>query len=147
MKLRFECREENCPALIEYRPKGEPTERLNCPRCQREYAISHADTLLSGQPLSRCAMCGGEEFFVRKNFPQKTGLVIVVLAGLVSFWTLTTNPLLSYGILALAVLVDLVIYYLIGIVTVCYRCRTEYWGVPRNSNHDWFDLATSEKYL
>jgi hypothetical protein len=74
-------------------------------------------------------------------------LLIVVVAGLISFLYLRTNTALAYGVLGIALLADVVIYYVIGVVTVCYRCQTEYWGVSRHKNHDWFDLATSEKYL
>lgn len=146
MKLRFACRQEGCPALIEYRPTGAGEECLNCPRCQRTYTIHETDRLISGQELQRCAMCQGEELFVRKNFPQKIGLVIVLAAAIVSFISLERSPGLAYGVLIAAVLVDLAIYCLIGLVTVCYRCRAEYWGLARNRQHEWFDLATSEKY-
>ncbi len=147
MKIRFECRDEQCPALIEYRPTGNPDERLACPRCAREYTVHDAPRLISGESLQQCAMCGGKELFIRKNFPQKTGLLIVLVAAAISIFTLKTNITLSYGILAASVLLDAIIYYLVGVVTVCYRCRTEYWGLARNDSHDWFDLALSDKYL
>lgn len=147
MKLQFECREEQCPAIIEYRPTGQREESLSCPRCERQYEIHRADQLARGEALTTCAMCGGHELFVRKDFPQKTGLVIVAVAAAISFASLKSNPGVAYGVLAAAVAIDVIIYYLIGVVTACYRCRTEYWGVRRNEEHAWFDLATSEKYL
>ncbi len=147
MKIRFACRDEQCPALIEYRPLGTGDETLACPRCSRDYTLHDTATLLRDRTLQKCALCGGEEMFIRKNFPQITGLLIVLVAGLVSVLYLRTNTALAYGVLAAAMLADAIIYYLVGTVTVCYRCRTEYWGVARNENHDWFDLAASEKYL
>lgn len=147
MKIRFGCRDERCPALIEYRPSGTGEEQFDCPRCARGYTVHNTDALFRGEVLRKCAMCAGQEMFIRKNFPQKTGLLIVVAAALISVLFLKANIMLAYGILAAAVLVDLVIYYVIGVVTVCYRCRTEYWGLYRNEEHEWFDLAASEKYL
>ena len=147
MKIRFACRDEQCPALIEYRPLGTGDETFACPRCRREYTLRDTATLVRDHVLRKCALCGGEEMFIRKNFPQVTGLLIVLVAGLISFLYLRTNTALAYGVLAAAMLADAIIYYLVGVVTVCYRCRTEYWGAARNQNHDWFDLATSEKYL
>lgn len=147
MKLRFECRKRGCPALIEYRPLGTGDETLNCPRCGEHYTVRHSDRLARGEPLERCALCGGMELYIRKNFPQRTGLLIVVIAAALSFMTLQRTPALAYGVLAGAVLIDLAIYCVIGLVTVCYRCRAQYWGLARNRRHDWFDLATSEKYL
>ncbi len=147
MKIRFACRDEQCPALIEYRPLGTGDETFACPRCRREYTLRDTATLVRDRTLRKCALCSGEEMFIRKNFPQITGLLIVGVAGLISFLYLRTNAALAYGVLGAAVLADVIIYYLIGVVTVCYRCHTEYWGATHNENHDWFDLATSEKYL
>ncbi len=147
MKIRFACRDEQCPALIEYRPLGTGDETLACPRCCREYTLRDTTALVRNHTLQNCALCGGEEMYIRKNFPQITGLLIVVVAGLISILYLRTNTALAYGVLAAALLIDVIIYYLIGVVTVCYRCQTEYWGASRSKNHDWFDLATSEKYL
>jgi len=147
MKIRFACRDELCPALIEYRPLGTGDETFACPRCSRDYTLHDTATLVRDHKLQKCALCGGEEMFIRKNFPQITGLLIVLVAGLISVLYLRTNTALAYGVLAAAMLADAIIYYLVGMVTVCYRCRTEYWGAARNQDHDWFDLATSEKYL
>ena len=147
MKIRFACRDEQCPALIEYRPLGTGDETFACPRCSRDYTLHDTATLVRDRTLQKCALCGGEEMFIRKNFPQITGLLIVLVAGLISVLYLRTNTALAYGVLAAAMLADAIIYYLVGVVTVCYRCRTEYWGAARNQDHDWFDLATSEKYL
>ncbi len=147
MKIRFACRDEQCPALIEYRPLGTGDETFACPRCSRDYTLHDTATLVRDHKLQKCALCGGEEMFIRKNFPQITGLLIVLVAGLISVLYLRTNTALAYGVLAAAMLADAIIYYLVGMVTVCYRCRTEYWGAARNQDHDWFDLATSEKYL
>ncbi len=147
MKLRFECRNEQCPALIEYRPTGAGDESFACPRCDRPYEVHQTQALRGGEALRECSMCGGSECFIRKNFPQKIGLLIVVIAAAISVFSLQRNPALAYGVLAASVLIDLIIYFLIGTVTVCYRCRTEYWGLTRNNEHGWFDLATSDKYL
>lgn len=49
-------------------------------------------------------------------------------------------------VLGAAVVVDAALYFVTGIVTVCYRCRAEFRGVTYNPAHSGFDLATSEKY-
>jgi hypothetical protein len=147
MKMQFECRTADCPALIEYRPLGKDHETLDCPRCARTYTLENTSELLQGHAPTRCVLCKGEEFFKRKDFPQKLGLGIVIVAALISLATLRDHFLLAYGVLAAAVVLDLIIYYMIGVVLVCYRCRTDYWSVAISEQHDWFDLATSEKYL
>jgi len=145
-RIRFDCRHDRCAALIEYGLTGAGREQIVCPRCGREYELHDTASLVPNTTLAKCAMCQGEELFIRKDFPQKTGLVIVVVAAVISILFLKSNPGIAYGVLVAALLVDLLIYYMIGVVTVCYRCRTEHRGQPRNANHDWFDLASSEKY-
>src|SRR4051794_32368690 len=91
--------------------------------------------------LTTCPKCGCRDLFVRKDFPQKMGLAIVVIAG-VSFLLLAAWPRTFYlGVMVLAasVGVDLVIYFLVGKVTVCYRCRAEFREVPLNPEHEGFE--------
>jgi hypothetical protein len=100
------------------------------------------------QYLSACPQCGCGELFVRKDFPQKLGLGIVVVAG-ASFLVLAAWRELFYigvMILAAAVVVDAVLYMVVRKVTVCYRCRAEYRDVPVNPEHEGFELAVGEKY-
>lgn len=98
--------------------------------------------------LTACPKCGCTDLFVRKDFPQKLGLTIVVLAA-VTFLVLAAWPRYFYlGALVLvaAAVVDAVIYLLVGKVTVCYRCRAEFRDVRVNPDHEGFDLAVAEKY-
>jgi hypothetical protein len=97
--------------------------------------------------VRRCAVCGGTEFFVRKDFPQKLGLMLVILFGAVAsvFYYFENIPA-TFGTLASLVVVDAAIYLFVGRVTACYRCRAEYRGVAYNPDLEGFDLATSEKY-
>jgi hypothetical protein len=52
----------------------------------------------------------------------------------------------GYGLLAAVVLVDAVVYFFVGRVTVCYRCRSEVRDFEDNPDHGAYDLATDEKY-
>jgi hypothetical protein len=97
--------------------------------------------------LDTCPRCGCGELFVRKDFPQKLGLAIVVVAA-VAFLVLAARRGTFYigvGVLVAAVVIDAVIYALVGRVTVCYRCRAEFRG-PVNPEHEAFELAVAEKY-
>ena len=100
------------------------------------------------ESLSACPKCGCTDLFVRKDFPQKLGLAIVVVAA-VAFLALASRPRYFYlGALVLvaAVVIDAAIYLFVGKVTVCYRCRAEFRNVPVNPEHEGFDLAIAEKY-
>ncbi len=118
-----------------------------CPACREEIVLDVPADLFEQRRVSRCALCPGQEFFIRKNFPQKLGLALVILAGLVaSVFYARQNVPATFATLAAVAVIDAVIYLFVGRVTVCYRCRAEYRGVAYNPRHEGFDLATSEKY-
>jgi hypothetical protein len=103
---------------------------------------------MPGEPLNSCPKCGCTDLFVRKDFPQKLGLAIVVVAAL-TFLALASRPRYFYLgalVLVVAAFVDAIIYLMVGKVTVCYRCRAELRDVPINPEHERFELAVAEKY-
>ena len=97
--------------------------------------------------LGRCPECGCRDLFIRKDFPQKLGLAVVIVAG-VLFLALAARPatfFIGVWVLAVSVLVDGVLFFFVPKITVCYRCRAEFRG-PINPEHQGFELATNEKY-
>lgn len=67
----------------------------------------------------------------------------------VAFLLLAARPGTFYlGVLVLlaAALLDGLLYFFVPRITVCYRCRSEFRGVPLNPEHEGFDLAVGEKY-
>jgi hypothetical protein len=85
---------------------------------------------------------------VRKDFPQKLGLVIVLGAG-AAFLFLAARPQTftwGIGVLIAATAVDGLLYWFVPRLTVCYRCRAEFRDVPINPAHHGYDLAVGEKY-
>ena len=90
-------------------------------------------------------MCTDVDFYRRKDFDPKLGLTIVVVASLISAGFLWFRlVLVAFGVLAVAALIDLVVYRLIGDLTVCYPCHTEFRRrYPRTASH--FDLHTADE--
>lgn len=100
------------------------------------------------EPLQACPNCGCADLFIRKDFPQKLGLAIVVIAA-VTFLALAARPRwfwLGALVLVLAAIVDAILYLFVKKITVCYRCRSEFRDVPLNPKHEGFELAVAEKY-
>jgi hypothetical protein len=86
--------------------------------------------------------------FVRKDFPQRVGLGVVVAAG-VGFLALAARPgtfYLGVWVLAGAALLDAVLWFFVKRVTVCYKCHAEFRHIKTNPRHGAFELAVAEKY-
>ena len=103
---------------------------------------------MPAEPITVCPECGCRDLFVRKDFPQKTGLLVVVVAGLAFLYFAARRGTFYVGVWVLvsAAAIDALLYALVPKVTVCYRCRAEFRGVPLNPGHGGFELAVAEKY-
>jgi len=145
--LSFRCRNADCRTGIATILQPGGPQSVDCPDCkQRQPLIIDTDLFQQGRP-TRCAVCEGVEFFVRKDFPQRLGMVLVVLFGLTaSIFYYYRNIPATFATLAALVVVDAAIYLFVGTATVCYRCRAEYRRLNRDTPYSGFDLATSEKY-
>ena len=123
----------------------EPESAVACPECDWKQTTSA--NVPSEDTLDECLVCGCKELFIRKNFSQRIGVFVVVLAATASavawyYYMWYT----AYGILFAAALLDLYLYFTVGNLLQCYRCSTEYRGLPHLDDHEAFSLETHEKY-
>jgi hypothetical protein len=119
-------------------------EAIKCGRCGHVLPLAFSSALRSDTRVDACPVCGGGEFYIRKDFDPKVGLTVVIIGGLISavfYWF--GEDLIAYSILAGAALIDLFVYGRLGDVTVCYRCHSEFrGGYERTASH--FDLHTAD---
>ncbi len=146
MQIRFHCPTEACVAIIEYEPLEQCGSAMKCPRCGVEHPIALTEPMRANERVDKCAVCGGTEMFVRKEFPQRFGVAVVLIFGVAALYYFTVSLAIAWCILAGAIVIDVVVYALIGRVTSCYACRAEYRKCQLNPKHEGFDLAASEKY-
>ncbi len=147
VQISHRCPKLPCRAKTTTRVDSHGRVETLCPACREQIVLDVPVELPAQRLITRCALCPGREFFIRKDFPQKLGLALVVLAALVaSIFYARENIPATFATLAAVVVIDAVIYLFVGRVTVCYRCRAEYRGAGYNPQHEGFDLATSEKY-
>lgn len=120
---------------------------LRCTRCGAARDIEAGAWRSPDGAAERCPLCDCRELFVRKDFPQRLGMALVVVFALAAsvFYYFERIPA-TFATLASLAVIDAVIYLFVGKVIVCYRCRAELRGPVYNPRHEPFDLATSEKY-
>jgi len=100
------------------------------------------------EPLTQCPQWGCKDLFIRKNFPQKIGLSIVIVAAVAFLWLASSRQRFYLGAIVLlaAAVLDAALYWFVPKITVCYRCRAEFRDVPINPDHEAYELAVGEKY-
>ena len=141
--LRVNARCPGCDASLPFLAEDAPSA-IRCGRCGRGISLRVSDALQADRSVDRCPVCEGVDFYVRKDFDPQTGLAFVVagavISGLFYFFEL---DLVAYGVLAAAVVIDLIIYRRLKEITVCYRCHAEFRGeYPRTAGA--FDLHTAD---
>jgi uncharacterized protein (DUF983 family) len=123
---------------------AEAPDAIRCGGCGRDLPLSFSNALREDRAVDRCPVCGGTDFYIRKDFDPKIGLTVVIIGALISaafYWY--GRDLIAYGILAVAALVDLVVYGRLKDLTVCYRCHSEFRGKYQRQAPA-FDLHTAD---
>ena len=142
MNVAFACPKCEHSVAAEFTPESRQVE---CPHCHVGLPVP-PDSFQAGL-LQRCLVCPSHELFIRKDFPQELGVGIVVAGFIASsvawFFYL---PILTFAILFLTALVNVVLYMLVGGVLVCYRCNAHYRGVSATDEHGNFNLETHERH-
>jgi len=98
----------------------------------------HLDGLSPEGGLLRCIACGHPELFTQKAFPRALGLGIVVAAALLA-------PFTKYASLAVAALLDAILYRFAPDVVECYACGSRHRGFARSPRHPRFDREIDER--
>ena len=117
---------------------------IRCGRCGSEIPLCFTDGVRADRAVDRCPVCGGGDFYRRKDFDPKLGVAIVALGALISavfYWF--GRDLIAYGVLGVAALIDLLVYGLLRDLTVCYRCHSEFRGDYARTAGG-FDLHTAD---
>ena len=73
MKIHFLCPKCDQTAGVAFE---QDTRELRCGHC--DHVIPVPENAIHGSHVERCLVCPSDELFVRKDFPQKLGLGIIV---------------------------------------------------------------------
>lgn len=117
----------------------------SCSSCQEGRQLLNPE--LEGGYLRHCLACPSTELFVRKDFPQRLGVTIVVIGFAIStiFWGYHM-VIASYAVLFVTALIDIVLYLTMGDVLECYRCHAQYRDLPGFEDYAQFDLEAYERH-
>jgi DNA-directed RNA polymerase subunit RPC12/RpoP len=142
VQISYTCSHCHCGVAA---PLEEATAELACPHCSAVLVVPEG--AVTKDDVRRCVVCPSEELFVRKDFPQRLGVAIVVVGIVLSTITWYYHLIyLTYGIFFATALLDFVLWLVMGNVLQCYRCQAQYRGVAGLDQHGGFDLETHEKH-
>jgi hypothetical protein len=136
-----------CPAcqLAARASLAADTTSLTCPHCAQQMAVPEG--AIEGEQIRRCLVCPSTELFLRKDFPQKLGVGLVVI-GFIGSSIAWANYQVgwTFAILFVTALIDLGLYIVMGESLTCYRCHAQYRGFHENLQYTGFDLETHERH-
>ena len=136
----------NCQSPLDYDP-GDLKGPLSCPSCEAEAKPEVSDSILQENRVDVCPQCGGEAFYIQRDFNQKLGVGIMAVFALVGLvFVAFDRPLLFYVCLASGAVLDLALYRLLPEITVCYKCKAAFRDASRNPDHEPFDLHIADHY-
>jgi hypothetical protein len=138
----------HCEAQIGLEPPFENiSDSVECPGCKKPVPVRFDSSLLTRKTVRHCVACGHETLYIQKDFNRNLGVAIVAVGSLISlYFFANSRPLAGMLALAASALVDLVIYSMVGDVTVCYACHTVYRGFEKNPEHGPFELKDLQKF-
>ena len=142
MRISFAC--PHCEAAVTL-PLDGTTRELTCEACGNSTPVSEG--AIQGDHVHCCVICPSEELYVRKDFPQRLGIAIVVLSVILSTITWYYRMIyLTYGIFFAMAAIDFALWFIMGNLLQCYRCQTQYRDITGLESHTGFDLETHEKH-
>jgi len=121
------------------------SDDVSCAACGWSRKLAQGD-VTENRP-NRCLLCGCQDLWRQKDFPQKLGVAMVAVGAMLStiayynYWYKT-----AIGVLLFFALIDLLLYTFMSDVLVCYRCGAMHRRTDLHAEHPVFNLEVAERY-
>lgn len=143
MTISFRC--PHCSTELSFRDLS--LNQSPCPKCEKDIPLRLTDAMRTANIVDQCAICGLEKLYVQKDFNRTLGAGIFIAAAILSLIFYGKGFVVSsFLVLGAAAAADYLLYFMLGEVTVCYRCHSQYRGYARNPANEAFELGLAEKY-
>jgi len=99
------------------------------------------------QHLRHCPVCNCPALYARKQMPQVTMFALLILAALFAIVIFGFGEAVLAAIaLGLILGIDLMIFLFAQRMLVCYRCGSEFRGMPIQRKHAGWDPQVAARY-
>lgn len=142
MTVHFTCK--NCGSGIHVYPEVS-ANRVQCDVCQHEQEVlfnqNHSESILKD-----CPGCGRQDFYSQKDFNRKLGVIIFVIAAIISTIMLWVGLGPQWYLSTFVVLyaVDFFLFRRLNQIAICYKCEAIFRDVKNINkipgfNHEMHD--------
>jgi hypothetical protein len=115
MEIQITCK--NCGSSVEVMP-DHLAHKVQCEVCQHVQEVNFTSDQEAGL-LKECPVCARQDFYKQKDFNRKIGVLLFIIAAILSIWT--------YGLsLVVLYLLDLFLFRKLSLVAICYKCQTNF---------------------
>lgn len=129
-----------CPRCLRRLHADPSTPVVTCRRCGADVPLTWAAVTDPAGRVARCAVCGVSEFYIESDFPARLGCLVLV--GCIVAFLATEN----LWILVVSGAANVVLWLLLPVRTICYKCLSEYRGAPRHPDHVEYELARGARF-
>jgi len=136
MEIQVTC--SNCGSGIEVLPDVKAL-KAQCDICKHVQDIKFTHDHEQGI-LKECPICSRMDFYKQKDFNRKIGVILFVIAAILSIWT--------YGIsLIVLYLFDVMLFRKLSLVAICYKCKTNFRKVTNLNEIRDFDHEMNDRIV
>lgn len=136
MEVTLTC--SNCGSGIHIHPCVD-SKKAQCGICDHEMDVIFTEEHEKGN-VKTCPICERKDFYKQKDFNRKLGVVLFIIAAILSIWT--------YGISFIVLYVfDFLLYKKLGDVVVCYKCNTLFRKVANIKDIHGFDHEMNDRIV
>lgn len=145
MTVLFTCK--NCGSAIHVYPEAS-AHKIQCDICQVEQEVKfnheHEQSILKD-----CPCCERKDFYSQKDFNRKLGVVLFVLAAIVSTILLYygINPLWYLSTFVVLYALDFVLFRRLKAIAICYKCQTIFKEVANIDEIPGFDHEMNDRIV
>ena len=113
MYMTFTCSE--CGSAVDVYP-DQSADKVQCGVCQHEMKANFNEDHEKGI-VKECPCCGRKDFYKQKDFNRKIGVILFVIAAILTPWTYGISFIVLYAF-------DFFLFKKLGEIVICYKCNT-----------------------
>jgi hypothetical protein len=136
MTVTMTCPE--CGSAISVLPDVK-AKKASCDICSHEVDV-HFKPEHEQSVLKVCPCCERKDFYKQKDFNRKIGVILFVIAAILSIWTYGISFIVLY-------LFDFILFKILGEIAICYKCNSIFRKVTNLSEISGFNHEMNDRIV